>query len=275
MTHLDPTTIDAILDGSLDPAQASRLREHLEQPCEVCERALDDSGFELDDLLRFVEASDILDPSLAEPLSAVERDALWQDVRAELPDATPAARVRRPRWRAPAGIVVAFAMAAALLLFFRQPDPYDGIKGDGEAVPAPPELELRVVVGQQEGSRVDLGRRVGAGEQVASSELLLFEIEVDRPAARYLFVVDGAGEVVHMAPAPGAVPELQAAGSAPVGVGGSWVVLDLVDVPSPITIVAAASTLPVDAVSEVAGPWRSGEHRSWVAYDSLVVEIAP
>jgi len=276
MIHLDTTLIDAILDGSLEPADAGQVREHLAQPCEICEQALDAYGLDLEVLLRLCEADDALAVAPARPLSELERAALWQSVQGDIPDRQ-AAPVRRPRWRVPAAGAVVIAMAAALLVFFRPPDPYDGIKGpgDGEVMLAPPALELRVVTGRDVAGSVELGRRVTDGEVLAKDLFLLFELQADRLAARYLFVVDGAGVVTSLSPASDAVPELQPAGNQRVGSDGSWVVLDLADMPGPLTIVAAAAALPVDAVTEVVRPWQADDRRPWVAYDSLRIEVAP
>jgi hypothetical protein len=277
MIHLDPGTIDAILDGSLDPAQARALREHLAQPCERCEAALTEHSLDLEGLLRLVEAHEAMDGPVEQPLSPLERAALWQSIESDMP-ATGAAPRRRPAWRLPAGAAVAvLAMAAALLIFLRPPQPYDGIKGpgDGDTSPAPPSLELRVVLGREVDGTVELERRVQQGEVLARDAFLLFELEADRLAARYLFVVDAEGAVTQLAPAPGAVPALQPAGSQRVGAEGGWVVLDLADMQGLITVVAAASSLPVDTTSEVVRPWQAQQPRDWVAYDILKLEVAP
>lgn len=271
MTHLDPALIDAILDGTLDPAQAAPLRAHLSQdPCERCAAALEEHGISLEALLRLVEAAEGDETA---PLSQLERAALWQSVEADLP-VRERAPVRRAAWRMPAVAGAVIALAAALALFFRAPDLPDGVKGDPTS-PAPPAVELRVVLGRQQGERVELDRRVGEGEQLERDRFLLFELEADRLAARYLFVVDAAGQATQLAPAPGALPTLQPAGSARVGSAGSWVVLDLVDMQGPLTIVAAAAVLPVDTPSEIIRPWQAGEPRAFVAYDTLTVGIAP
>ncbi len=277
MKHLDPRTIDAILEGSLEPERARILREHLATPCEICEAALEEHGVGLEALLRLVEADEALDQPVEAPLSALERAALWQSVEADLPDRSAAPFVR-PRWHRPAGYVVAvLAMAAALLVFLRPPQPIDGIKGPGagETAPAPPSLELRVVAGRVEDGAVRLDQRVVAGERLGRHQLLLFELEADRTAARYLFVVDGAGVTTQLSPAPGQVPVLQPAGSQRVGGDEAWVVLDLVDMRGPLTILAAAAALPVDATSEILRPWQAQEPRAWVAYDSLQLELEP
>lgn len=276
MIHLDPTVIDAILDGSLEPGVASRLRAHLEEPCELCEAALGEHSVDLEGLLRLCEAAESSGELVAQPLSELERAALWQSVEADTP-VRQSAPVRRPYWRLSTAGAVVIAMAAALLLFFRPPQPYDGVKGpcDGEVVPAAPALELRVVIGRDVDGTVELERRVSAGEALARDAFLLFELEADRLAARYLFVVDGAGVVTQLAPTSGAVPALQPAGSQRVGGEDGWVVLDLADMQGPITVVAAAASLPVDATSEVVRPWQAGEPRSWVAYDSLKLGVGP
>ncbi len=240
--HLDANVIDALLDGSLEPGRASALREHLAQPCEACQRALEDHGLELDTLLRLVEAEQALDESVEQPLTGLERAALWRSVEDDLPRPREAQPSRRG-WRLPTLATAALALAAALVLFLRLPAPdqaYDGVKGPEVEAPAAPALELRVVTGREQAGKVELGRRVAA-----------------------------------LAPAPGETPALTPAGSARVASQGGWVVLDLVDMRGPLTIVGAASSLAVDPVREVQQPWRDDERRGFVAYDSLVVELAP
>jgi hypothetical protein len=276
MSHLDAATIDAVLDGTLEPGQARLLHEHLASPCEACQQALLEHGLDLDTLLRLVEAAEGLQEPVEVPLTGLERAALWQSVEADLP--TPAAAPRRRAgWRLPAAGAVVIALAAALVLFFRAPDPSDGIKGarEGDQLPASPELELRVVSGREVDGRVVLGARLASGTSMARDGLLLFETEVDRVAARYLFVVDGAGVVTQLSPAPGLVPSLQPAGSERVGGEGSWVVLDLADMQGPLQIVAASTVLPLDFEREILRPWRVGSTHPWVSYDSLLLEIGP
>jgi hypothetical protein len=274
MSHLDPRTIDAILDGSLPTSQARELMVHLAQPCAACEQALAEHNIDLEGMLRLCEATEGMADSVAAPLSELERAALWRSVAEDMP-VPGAAPAPRPRWRMPAGVAVVLALAAALLLFFRPPPPDEGIKGPDAAVPSPPALELRVVTGREVAGAVELDRRVGDGETLARDLFLLFELEADRVAARYLFVVDGQGDVTQLAPAPGAVPTLEPAGSHRVGGLDGWVVLDLADMDGPLTIVAAAAALPVDASREVMGPWQADEPRGWVAYRTLELELAP
>ncbi len=283
MTHLTPALLDSLLDGSLEPALAGELLRHLEQPCDACQQVLKEHSIDIDGLLRLVEAQEAMldDEPLdgAAPLSVLEKNALWQSVEGDLP-VEGRRPVARPRWRLPAGgAAVLVAMAAAFLFFFHQPpmDPTQGVKGPGDVdvLPAAPEVELRVVTGREVDGRVELDRRVRDGERLPKDLFLLFELEVDRSAARYLFVVDGEGRTTQLSPAPGGVPELSAAGSERVGQGGNWVVLDLADMQGPLTLVGAAASIAADPASEVVVPFRMGEARSFVAYDSLMVELAP
>ncbi len=277
MIHLDDALIDALLDGSLEPERARALREHLARPCEPCQQALEAHGLELDTLLRLVEAEEALDEPVEQPLTPLERAALWQSVEADMPQPRAALPPRRG-WRMPTLATVALAAAAALVLFLRLPgpdDPREGVKGPEIEALAPPALELRVVTGRERAGQVELGRRVAAGETLARDELLLFELETDRSSDRYLFVVDGQGAVTPLAPAPGEAPALAPPGSARVASRGGWVVLDLLDMQGPLTIVGAASSLAVDPILEVQQPWQLDRRRSWVSYDSLIVELAP
>jgi len=163
-------------------------------------------------------------------------------------------------------------MAAALLVFIHDPQPYDGIKGD---LPAPPEVHLRVVAGRQSGTDFELTGRLADGDRVAQDLTLLFELETDRLGARYLFVVDGQGTGTQLAPPPGTLPEVEAAGSRRVEQDGSWVALDLGDMQGPLTLVAAASVLPLDADADVMRPYEAGQRPAWLDYDSLSLELDP
>ena len=96
MIHLDPSVIDAVLDGSLDPALARQLREHLTRPCEACQQALTEHSIDLEGLLRLVEANEAMAEPVDVPLSPFERAALWQSVEGDVPSrqAAPALKVR-------------------------------------------------------------------------------------------------------------------------------------------------------------------------------------
>ncbi len=273
MKHLTPDTLEALLDGSLAAGPAAELRRHLEQDCPRCEALLEESGPELDTLLRLLEAQQGSDPE-ADGLSEEERAHSWASIEAGL-GAETRRPATRPWWRLPSGAAVALAALAAVLLFFLRPPPsgYLGVKGDG--VPGAAAVTLRVVAGSQDGEGFQLRGRVRDGEQLGRELSLLFELETDRQAARYLFVLDGAGQVTQLAPAPGTVAEVETAGSRRVGSESGWAVLDLDDMRGPLTLVGAASTLPMDPLIDMLRPWQAGAPVEGASFDTLTVELEP
>jgi hypothetical protein len=68
---------------------------------------------------------------------------------------------------------------------------------------------------------------------------------------------------------------VEAAGSRRVGQGEDWVALSLDDVQGPLTLVAAASVVPLDPGAEIIGPWQAQAPHALVDYDTLRLEIAP
>jgi hypothetical protein len=270
MIHLDPERIAALLDGSLDPTEAGALAAHLAKDCSTCAEAIEASGVSLDTLLRLAEAAE----AGAVAPEAKEQADLWRDIAARLPG--PAAVPHRAPWRRPLGAAVALlAVAAAVLLFVLPPSGPGRVKGVHDGVPSPPEVGLRVVAGHAGAEGFALDHRVAAGEVLPRDATLLFEVETDRLAARYLFVVDGEGRATLLSPPPGAVPEVEPAGSRRVSQGEDWVALGLHDMRGPLTLVAAASVLPLDPRAEIIGPWQAQAPRALVDYATLRVEIAP
>ena len=259
MTHLDRERIEALLDGSLDPRSARALADHLRAPCPDCERAAEEHGASLDLLSRLCEAAE----AAPQALSDGEREAIWGGVAPAQPT----------RWRRPATAATAlFALAAALLLFLRPPAP-GGLEKGGEVVA--PAVELRVVAGRVEDGRFAAERRLADGARVGGDATLIFELETDRLAARYLFALDGSGRALQLLPRPGAVPAVEPAGGRQVWQGGDWVVLALDDLQGPLTLVSAASILPLDPQLEVLRPWQAEEPRERVGYATMTLELGP
>ncbi|MFH1469631.1 MAG: hypothetical protein ABIO70_34920 [Pseudomonadota bacterium] len=270
MIHLDAERIAALLDGSLDPAEARALAGHLAEDCPTCGAAVEAGGLTLDTLLRLAEAAEATPVALEDE----DRADLWRDIAAGLPE--PAAVPRRTPWRRPLGAAVALLAVAAATLLFVLPNHGPGrIKGVHDGDPSPPEVSLRVVAGRAGADGFVLDHRVAAGEVLPRATTLLFELETDRIAARYLFVLDGEGRVTQLAPPPGAVPTVEPAGSRRVGQGEDWVALGLDDMQGPLVLVAAASVVPLDPGAEIIGPWQAREPRALVDYATLSVGLAP
>ena len=261
MSHLDPQRIAAILEGTLPPEEAAFLRQHLAAPCTRCEEALN-NGPDLDTLLRLVEAEG------APPVRLPDRDRSWQVVRAALP----MGRGHRAAWWVGAALAAALALIVLRPQVATPPDHLaDGIKG---ATTAMTTVQLRVIVGHEEGGRFALDSRLAGGEVVAHDQTLLFELETDRPAARYLFAVQSNGTVLLLAPPEGEPATVSPAGRSKVEAGGQWVALDLADQRGPITLVAAASPSPLDLQREVIDPWLAGDHPRGLRYDSLSIVVS-
>ncbi len=253
MTHLSASLLDDLLEGRLSGAQAAALRSHLDAgPCQVCGPLLGGVP-DLDVLARLLATHG------AAPVSPGDPDALWRGVAATLP--------RRKRRRAP--WILALAAVAALLLVLRPPPPEDGIKGLALASPV---VALRVAVGEPGPEGLAALERVGDGDAVPRDGTLIFDLDVDRPAARYLAVVDGQGRLWPLAPA--AAPALEPAGSRRVRQGDGWVALGLADMVGPLTLLAGATEepRPPDAVFEAL---RGDTCPQDVGCDRIRVRLAP
>lgn len=202
--HLDPRTYAGLLDGTLPPAEARALAEHLAGDCETCERFL--AGRDRADALDGLGDAAI---DLAFPPPRLEDDELaFARLQRRL---RPAPRGRR--W-----ILASAAIAATLLvtavagtLTHRAGSPpaeaWDGVKGSGQGAA---EVRLRFVRLAPGGATV----QGGSGEQVAPSASLLFEVESDRSAEVVLARVapDGSAELLWR--------QRVAAGRTVVGSGG-------------------------------------------------------
>ena len=149
--------------------------------------------------------------------------------------------------------------------------PAERVKATGEA--AAPVVELRVVAGHMEGRGFELARRLREGDAVPRDGTLIFEIAADRPAARYLFAVDGRGRATLLAPTGAATVE--PAGARQLVEGGAWVALAVDDAVGPLRLVAAAGPPVDDPVSAILEPWRAGRLPPGFGVTSLTVEIAP
>jgi hypothetical protein len=277
MTHLTPERLEALLDGSLPEPQRRALAAHLSDDCPQCAEVLAE-GPGLDTLARLLEA----ESAPPEPLDAATRAAGWAALEAEA-DASDEASIPRPSgrrwWRNGLGAALALAAAVMLFVLFTGPQPpEESIKGPVATIP--PEVHLRVVAGRAGPERFELDRRVVAGDQVDRGETLLFEVETDRRAARYLFAVDpGAvagvrAGITFLAPPDGEAAGLEPAGRHRVAWDGEWVALDLDDAPNSLTLVVAASAAPLDPL-DVVGGWLEGRPPPGVGYETITVEVSP
>lgn len=280
MIHLTPDRLQALLEGTLPPDDAAALRPHLETDCPTCATALAEAP-DLDVLLRLLEAT-------GAPAEAPrDREALWAGIDGRLETA---ARPATAPSRAPRGaqrgvvlrwgpVLVGGVLAAGVLFAVLRPTPPvdpvrdpGGLKGD---VPAPPTVSLAVLAGHLDDAGFQLEARLADGDRVDPSRTLLFEMNADKVGARYLFAVQGDGTVLQLFPPDGAVPALEAPGPRRVGPEGRWVSLSLHDVPGPVTLVAAASALPLDPVEDVLRPWQAHQPSTAVAWETLLVRYTP
>ncbi|MBW1879292.1 MAG: zf-HC2 domain-containing protein [Deltaproteobacteria bacterium] len=271
MTHLTPERLEALLDGSLPARERRALGAHLAGECQQCAEVLAE-GPDLDTLARLLEA-EAADP---EPLDVA---AGWAALEAALPDTKAGEAISHPRrrWRGGLGVALALAAAAALFVLFSGPEPSPEVGVKGVVATVAPEVHLRVVAGRAGAERFDLDRRVVSGDRVDRGETLLFEVETDRRAARYLFAVDPGvtmGGVTFLAPPDGETTGLEPAGRHRVTWGGEWVALDLDDAPASLTVVCAASTAPLDPLDVVSG-WLEGRPPPGVGYEAITVEVSP
>ena len=268
MIHLDQTRLDAILDGSLAPDHARHLRRHLQAPCATCDAFLEQSTLDITTLARLLAAQEALSAPSEQGLSQAEKQADWESIRVALPDAG----ISPTRKKGVVLLGTFVAMAAALLIFLLPGGPYSGIKGDASA---PPEIQVKILAGREEGGQVRHLQRLQDGATVPANQTLLFEIETDRTTARYLFVVEGDGQLTRLYPPEDTAARLDPPGSRPVSQADAWVVLDVADMSGPLTLVGAASMQPLDMQRGIIQPWRRHQQGDGVAYDTLTLELTP
>ncbi|NOY26307.1 MAG: DUF4384 domain-containing protein [Oligoflexia bacterium] len=266
-THLDSASLQALFEGDLSAARARALLGHLEAGCEQCQDLLDSEGPSLDTLLRLVQAE------LAAPVSPPVD--LWQGIAArQQPSATqPRPASRHRRW-AVWGTVLAMAAGLSLVILPRLPGPDDtqpGVKGSGAVLA--PTVALRVVVGRVTDAGFDLDRRVSEGDQIRPDQTLLFELSVNRSAARYLFFVDGEDQATLLSPT--AAPQVMPAGATRVSDAGQWVALTVDDLVGPLTLVAVAGPVVENPDAQVVNAWTRHQLPEGFGTAALHVELAP
>jgi hypothetical protein len=259
--HLTPHRLDAWLVGTLPRTEQTALLDHISGSCEQCDRLLD--GIVLDDLARLVEASEAGTPAL----SPADVDAMFQGIQTSR---------RKAGWRLPAGIAaVAMAASAALVVGTRPPVTptlqWDGIKGTSAGAP---EIAVRAVSAVDRDGELKLTGRVQDGDSAPPDTTVPLELDTTGPGVRYLFVVEGDGDVVTLWPTAGAVARVESAGRRRVERAGQWLGYGLDDVGDSVTFVAAVSPGPLDLTREVIAPWLADKEADGVRFDRLTVDVA-
>ncbi len=191
--HLDERSLDGLLRGRLDRAEAGRLAAHLREPCEECEHFLAGRG-------------GVLDGMADRALGAVgPRREAGDDV--EFARIMRAVRRRRARPRAAiaalaAGLLAVAGVTLAVLRHRPGERPEEGVKGL-EPGALPVRLRALLAPAVAPGAAPELSR-VASGAEVPESAGLVFRIEAGAPAELALLRVGpGDSEVVFRARAEG------------------------------------------------------------------------
>lgn len=191
--HLDERSLDGLLRGGLDPAEARRLAAHLREPCVECERFLAGHGGVLDGMAdRALGAS-------AAPAEAGDDVEFARIMRA--------VRRRRARPRVAVAALAAALVAVAgvtLAVLWHRPTGQleEGVKGfESRALPV--RLRALLAPAAVPGTVPELSR-VASGAEVPQSANLVFRIETGAPAELALVRVGPVDfEVVFRARAEG------------------------------------------------------------------------
>jgi hypothetical protein len=215
---------EPLLHGELPIDEQRQVTKHLLWECQGCATWLSAV-----DLASLVEVQAIV-------LSDLERQRMLSAALAEAPR-------RRRAWLAPG---LAVAAAAAVVLFVARPIPRDGWTGEKTAGAAPIAFEVRPIVGSLDAGRPRVLRDWAAGEPLARGELLLFRLDVDRPA--YVYLVGNDGRILY---APEASAGPLAAGDHELTEDGQALALDPATLPAPARLlwVAAPERVPPQALA--------------------------
>ncbi len=236
MMHLTAQTLDRLLAGSLAPAEARALAEHLGGDCPECEALLERAG---PGALDGVVDEALL--GMAPPLPA-ERgsDLEFARIRRALRRARPG-RARAGRIAALAAALVAVAGVAVKVAWLDRPRPaaWDGVKGPAAAA-IPVRLRFLVVHPVGSGRPPEL-ERGASGETVAPSAALQFRIELARPGFAALVRVGVGGDADLFWSG-----RVDAAGTADVTAGGRPAAYPLAGLAGRQRVVLVASPEPLE-----------------------------
>lgn len=239
--HAHALDVAAVARGEASPARREALLAHLDEGCPQCEAAFE---------------------------AAIDDDTLARLAAAETAAPVAAPKMRAPRRPFLLWTLAGLAMAAAVLLTV-QPDPPDTrAKGTANA----PVVSLQVAIAHERGGKLTVDHLALPGELVSRQSILLFEVEVDRAAARTLFTVDAAGHTSAIFPTlEGRIP-VEPAGARRVASGAEWVAFDLSDQAGTVRFVAGASGEPIDSAA-LRAAWPSVD--AGFGWDSTTVEVVP
>lgn len=239
--HAHALDVAAVARGEASPARREALLAHLDEGCPQCEAAFE-AAFDDDTLARLAEA-EAAPPAAAPPMRAPRRPlVLWT--------------------------LAGLAMAAAVLLTVRPEPPDTREKGPANA----PVVTLQVAIAHDEAGRLTVDHLAMPGQHVSRQSVLLFEVDVDRPAARTLFAIDAAGHRIPLSPPAEGVIPVEPAGARRVASGGEWVAFDLSDQTGTVRFVAGASAEPIEATA-LRAAWPGGDAR--LGWASTTVEVSP
>ena len=204
--HLTNESLKKLLAGTVSPAEARALGDHLDNPCPRCEALLaGHEGTELDALADH-SLTALSEPTQEECGNDIEYARIRRAVQA-----VPAKRARRswiPGVAAAAALLV--AVAGVLLNLDRaRDDRWDGVKGVAQVNGNPVSVRLSAVaVAAGSGSEPRLWRVV-SGDELPPSAALQLRVELGKPADVVIARVGPEGQVDlfwhERAPAAGAV----------------------------------------------------------------------
>jgi hypothetical protein len=261
--HLTATAYARLLDGTLPPAEASALAEHLLADCAECERFLAERV-----------GADAVDGEVDRILASLPgrggegSDAEFARIERRLARGRQVARLRRILPLAAAAGIVAAALTA-LLVLPREPERpgWNGLKG--AAAPAVP-VRLRFLVVTAAPGEPALEKGV-SGARVDPSASLQLEVETGGPATVAVLRVP-----------PGGAPELVwqervAGGRTPVSVDGRPAAYPLAGLSGVQRFVAVASPEPLDpawlAAAVRVGPVAGEAALGAVSLDVVEVDV--
>lgn len=239
--HATAADVLAVAQGTAPAEHRAAVLAHLEAGCPTCEAAFE---------------------------AALDDDTLARLAAAEAATPVRLPRVRTPRRHLLLWGAAALALAATLLISVLPTPPTLREKGPTSSAV----VTLQIAVAREEGGRLTVDHLALPGERLPRDAVLLFEIDVDRPAARTLFVVDSTGRATPVWPATDAEIPIEAAGPRRVAAGGEWVAFDVADQRGEVRFVAGASTEPIGA-AELRGRWPTGDTR--VGWAAMTVEVNP